>query len=135
MIRAFTPADLPQVMELWLQGNLDAHSFISPDYWYGKRSLAAELIPQAEVYVSEQDGSLDGFWALQTARSPASLSAPTPVLKGSEQPCSKRSCLWGSLCIFVSMRRTPPPCASIAAQASALTSGGQTRKLVNRSWS
>lgn len=30
MIRAFTPADLPQVMELWLQGNLDAHFFISP---------------------------------------------------------------------------------------------------------
>lgn len=70
MIRAFTPADLPQVMELWLQGNLDAHSFISPDYWYGKRSLAAELIPQAEVYVSEQDGSLDGFLGLADGQVP-----------------------------------------------------------------
>lgn len=101
--------------------------------WEAEPGCGAD--PQAEVYVSEQDGSLDGFWALQTARSPASSSAPIPVPKGSEQPCSKRSCLWGSLCIFVSMRRMPPPCAFIAAQASALTSGGRTRKLVNRSWS
>ena len=33
MIRKFKPADTDQVMQIWLQGNRDAHSFVSEQYW------------------------------------------------------------------------------------------------------
>lgn len=64
MIRPFCEADLPEVLEIWLQGNLDAHSFISPDYWRENQALAARLIPQATVYVSERNGTPEGFLGL-----------------------------------------------------------------------
>ena len=68
MIRRFRPEDLPQVLEIWLQGNLDAHPFISPAYWQENRALAARLIPLATVYVSEQTGALNGFLGLTEGR-------------------------------------------------------------------
>ena len=64
MIRLFRPEDLPQILEIWLQGNLDAHPFISTDYWRENRALAARLIPLATVYVSEQEGILNGCLGL-----------------------------------------------------------------------
>lgn len=64
MIRPFTQADLPQVLEIWLQGNLDAHSFIPASYWLDNRSLVAAQIPQAEVYVFQQQQTIDGFIGL-----------------------------------------------------------------------
>ena len=33
MIRKFTPADIEVLMEIWLQANCQAHSFIPPSYW------------------------------------------------------------------------------------------------------
>ena len=33
MIRMFDACDLDQVMELWLNGNIEAHDFIPRNYW------------------------------------------------------------------------------------------------------
>lgn len=33
MIRMFDARDLDQVMELWLNGNIEAHDFIPRNYW------------------------------------------------------------------------------------------------------
>lgn len=33
MIRKMNKEDLDSVMQLWLQGNLFAHSFVDPHYW------------------------------------------------------------------------------------------------------
>ena len=33
MVRKFEEKDLETVMELWLAGNLQAHSFIPEQYW------------------------------------------------------------------------------------------------------
>lgn len=33
MIREFQTADTEQVMQIWLNGNEDAHPFISKKYW------------------------------------------------------------------------------------------------------
>lgn len=33
MIRKAHLADLPSVLDIWLQTNLEVHSFISPHYW------------------------------------------------------------------------------------------------------
>lgn len=64
MIRPFQPADLPQVLDIWLRGNLDAHSFISPDYWRANLPLAARQIPLASVWVSAEDDVVNGFAGL-----------------------------------------------------------------------
>lgn len=64
MIRAFQPADLDPVAEIWLTANLQAHSFIFPEYWRGNLALVKELLLQAEVYVYEKDGEILGFVGL-----------------------------------------------------------------------
>ncbi len=61
MIRKFEPADLDRVMEIWIDSNLDAHSFIGVDYWQQRFDYARTAIPSAEVYVYELDGVIAGF--------------------------------------------------------------------------
>lgn len=64
MIRTFEAADLDAVMDLWLAANLDAHDFIPADYWQRHVPTVRKMIPEAEVYVSEQDGIILGFLGL-----------------------------------------------------------------------
>lgn len=63
-IRPYHPADLEQVMALWLAGNLDAHSFIDPAYWEGSYPQVREQIPQAQVWVAAEGNRLLGFLGL-----------------------------------------------------------------------
>lgn len=65
MIRACNPCDLDQIVELWFQGNLDAHDFISRSYWEQHIPMVREQLAQAELYVYETDGLLQGFAGLQ----------------------------------------------------------------------
>ena len=51
MIRNMTGEDIPQVMEIWLAGNLDAHPFIPEDYWMSNYALVEQQLPQAQVFV------------------------------------------------------------------------------------
>lgn len=64
MIRVFQPADLDQVTEIWLSANLQAHGFVSSEYWKENQALVKELLLQAEVYVYEKDGEILGFAGL-----------------------------------------------------------------------
>ena len=67
MVRAYEPADLAAVMELWLAANLQAHWFIPPSYWQENYPLVERLIPQARVYVFCREGSPEilGFIGLE----------------------------------------------------------------------
>ncbi len=65
MIRTFQSADAGQVMKLWLSGNIDAHPFIPKEYWESNFALVQEQLLQAEVYVYEHGGSIQGFIGLQ----------------------------------------------------------------------
>lgn len=64
MIRVFQSADMDQVADLWLAANLQAHGFISSEYWKENQALIKELLLQAEVYVYEKDGEILGFVGL-----------------------------------------------------------------------
>lgn len=64
MIRSMENSDLDQVMALWLQGNLDAHPFIPRDYWESNFPMVREQIAQAEVYVCQERGTIQGFAGL-----------------------------------------------------------------------
>ncbi len=65
MIRKFEERDLETVMELWLAGNLQAHSFIPERYWKDSRELVRDLLPGAALYVCmEETDRPDGFIGL-----------------------------------------------------------------------
>ena len=49
MIRQMNETDLPEVMEIWLQTNEEAHDFIPADYWRENYDKVKTLLPQAEV--------------------------------------------------------------------------------------
>lgn len=65
MIRKFEEADLDRVMEIWIDANLDAHSFIGTDYWQTRYLYAREAISAAEVYVYEFEGTIVAFMGIK----------------------------------------------------------------------
>ena len=54
-------ADIEKVMQIWLNGNEDAHPFISKDYWQLNYTMVQEQLLQAEVFVYEMCGEIQGF--------------------------------------------------------------------------
>ena len=64
-VRPFAPADLERVMEIWLAANLQAHGFVPAEYWTGNAPQVRRQLPQAELYVYETGGVVQGFAGLQ----------------------------------------------------------------------
>ena len=64
MIRKFEKKDLDEVMSLWLHVNIEAHSFIEEDYWKKNYEMVRKLIPNAEVFVAEENHQIHGFIGL-----------------------------------------------------------------------
>lgn len=56
-----TPTELTAIMTIWLDGNLDAHSFIDGDYWRQHQSEVQSQIKEAEIYVARDEGEIVGF--------------------------------------------------------------------------
>ena len=65
MIRRFENKDLDQVMSIWLQVNMESHSFIGADYWKDNHEMVKDMIPKAEVLVSEENGQIRGCIGLR----------------------------------------------------------------------
>lgn len=61
MIRKFKSDDLEKVMELWLLGNTEVHSFIPSKYWRQNFKEIQRVIPIARTYVYEYKGEVMGF--------------------------------------------------------------------------
>lgn len=64
MIRVLQKADIERVVDIWLDTNLKAHYFIPGQYWKDNIDLVKEMLPQAEVYVYENDCQIEGFIGL-----------------------------------------------------------------------
>ncbi len=66
MIRNFKEHDLPIVMQIWLDTNIEAHNFIPSKYWTDNYEMVKSILPQAEIYVHENDltKQIDGFIGL-----------------------------------------------------------------------
>lgn len=60
MIRKSTVNDIDMIMDIWLSANINAHSFISDEYWKNQFEEVKTAILEAEVYVFE-DGVIKGF--------------------------------------------------------------------------
>lgn len=63
-VSVLTPAELREercldrLMEIWLNGNLEAHSFIPGTYWEDNVPAVREQIALAEIFVCESDGEM-----------------------------------------------------------------------------
>lgn len=55
MIRKLRENDLAAVIEIWLDSNIKAHYFIPKEYWISNYPAVKEILPQAEVYVYEEE--------------------------------------------------------------------------------
>ena len=66
MIRTFRKNDLFVVMQIWLETNIKAHSFIPKAYWTDNYAVVKDILPQAEIYVYEDDNTsqIGGFIGL-----------------------------------------------------------------------
>ena len=55
MIRQCYECDIDALMKIWLDTNIQAHNFISPDYWRSNYDMVRKMLPYAEIYVYEDD--------------------------------------------------------------------------------
>jgi len=65
MIRKFETSDIERIMEIWIDSNINAHSFISEEYWESHFDGAREAISAAEVYVYEINGAIVAFMGIK----------------------------------------------------------------------
>lgn len=66
MIREFRKNDISVIMQIWFDTNIQAHSFISKEYWTDNYNMVKGMLPQAELYVYEDDSNnrIEGFIGL-----------------------------------------------------------------------
>ena len=66
MIRQYNEGDIDTIIQIWLDTNIQAHYFISTDYWRANYDMVREILPHAEIYVYEDDCTkqIDGFIGL-----------------------------------------------------------------------
>lgn len=64
MIERMTLDEIDQVAEIWLEGNLDAHNFISAKYWKNSLEPVKKELARADVYVYKIDDAIGGFIGL-----------------------------------------------------------------------
>lgn len=56
--------DIPQVMKLWLNINISAHSFIDATYWENNFDLVQDMMQVADIYVYKLSGEIIAFAGL-----------------------------------------------------------------------
>lgn len=63
MIRKMEEKDISDVLQIWLETNIRAHNFIEKEYWTGNYEMVKQILPEAEVYVyeDEKNGQIAGF--------------------------------------------------------------------------
>lgn len=64
MIRKFEVNDIDRVMDIWLYTNIKAHDFIPESYWHGKSETVRKMLPDAELFVYEENSEIQGFVGL-----------------------------------------------------------------------
>lgn len=65
MIQKFNHRQIDTIMRIWLEGNLDAHPFIDPQYWQNQSAAVRSAIQEADVYCYQEAGRVLGFIGLQ----------------------------------------------------------------------
>ncbi|MDL2246132.1 GNAT family N-acetyltransferase [Methanobrevibacter sp. OttesenSCG-928-K11] len=64
MIKEFKKEYLDEIMNIWLQTNIETHDFISKDYWNANFKNVEEIIPHSLIYIFEENNIIKGFIGL-----------------------------------------------------------------------
>ncbi|MQS76874.1 GNAT family N-acetyltransferase [Companilactobacillus halodurans] len=64
MIRRMKTDEVDKIADIWLQGNLEGHNFINPNYWIDNVDEVKKQFQQSEIYVFIDD-TLKGFVGMQ----------------------------------------------------------------------
>lgn len=64
MIREAKTEDIDRIMKIWLSENVKTHSFVPKSYWEEHFEMVKEMLPQAELYVYEEQNKILGFIGL-----------------------------------------------------------------------
>jgi ribosomal protein S18 acetylase RimI-like enzyme len=64
MVREFNNKDLDVVMKIWLDTNTNAHDFIPKNYWQNNYEEVERMLPEAEIFVYENNHKIQGFIGL-----------------------------------------------------------------------
>ncbi|ADG39481.1 putative acetyltransferase (plasmid) [Leuconostoc kimchii IMSNU 11154] len=69
-LNSFSDRDLEQLAQIWLNGNLQAHSFIPAQYWKNQFVNIKKMLPEANIFLYRNNeiiigflGKLDGYIA------------------------------------------------------------------------
>lgn len=82
-IRNYKEADLEEMVEIWYDASVVAHSFIPASFWTSQKSAMKEkYLPLAENFVFEEKGRVTGFISLVGDRVCALFVAPEMQGKG-----------------------------------------------------
>jgi len=64
-IRKYQAEDVEKVLDVWYDASIQAHSFISKEFWAAqKKDLREKYLPQAESWVAIEEGEIVGFISL-----------------------------------------------------------------------
>ena len=61
MLRKMKTDDLDPVIQIWLESNRQAHSFIEADYWEKNKEEVRKMLPHSLIQVAEIEGNIVGF--------------------------------------------------------------------------
>lgn len=62
MIRRLQPDEMDELIEIWLASTIQAHPFISENYWHESESIVRNVyIPQSETWVYKHQDKMVGF--------------------------------------------------------------------------
>lgn len=61
MVRKFKKKDLPTVLRLWRELNIDSQSFIEEEYWQEKYKNLEKELEKGEIFVHDEKGAVRGF--------------------------------------------------------------------------
>ena len=64
MIREFKTDDLETIMGIWIRANMEAHHFIPRSYWHKNYDVVNRMLPEARIFVYEDDDIIRGFVGL-----------------------------------------------------------------------
>lgn len=63
-MRRLKRTDIDCVADIWLDTNIKAHNFIPRQYWLDNFEAVKDMLIQAEIYVYEDAGEIQGFIGL-----------------------------------------------------------------------
>jgi putative acetyltransferase len=77
LIRNYRKTDLEEMVNIWYEASVTAHSFIPVSFWALQKSTMKEkYLPFAENFIFEEDGQLAGFISLVGKRVCALFVSP-----------------------------------------------------------